>query len=326
MASHQLHTAFQNCLRQLLVAEFPDKMAVPEVCAVLGGRNDLIQYGQDGTRAVFELFCSPSQVPQDLRLLEQVEAHWKIAILLDEQVKPELAKAFFHKKPEGLPFLWLSQIVMPSNQAVCRAKLRQLLSMEPLHDHTASSSNKSTGVTQVAHADNSIVAQTGEGDIHINQKKVVRPQIAREPGDITEETAHAIQDLIRQLGEMEKQAGKEPSYGGWQQHLKNRYKVASYRKLTTKQGEDAIKWLKQELGRMIPSLRRTNNTEWRKKIYAGIWGAAKRLGWDHDQVHAFANTELALKIPVTSLKELGEQKLETLRDKLRNRARRNSGR
>ena len=318
LPKHQVHSAFQISLRSILSAEFPHTTAIPEVYAVAGGRNDMIQYAQDGKRAVFELFCSPTQVPQDLRLLERVEAHWKIAVLLDEQVKPDLAATFFRKKPEGLPFLWLSQVIMPSKATECRLKLRQLLTMPPLHV-----AGPIPAVVQVAHAqDDSIVAQTTDGDIHINQKKVVRPQITRDPGDISEETAHTIQDLIRQLSELDEQAGKGPSFGEYHQRLKNRYKVASYRKLTVAQGEDVVLWLRQELGRKTPSLRRTNNDAWRKRIYAGIWAAARELGFNHEQVYSFANAELELKKPIQSLTELGEQKLELLRDKLRYQARR----
>jgi len=322
LPKHQVHAAFQNSLRDLLSSEFPTTTSVTEVCAVPGGRNDMVQYNQEGTRAIFELFCSPSQVPQDLRLLERAEAHWKIAVLLDPEINPNLPETFFHKKPEGLPFLWLSQVMMPGKAVECRTKLRQLLSTESFYSGGVADPTKRSVAHQVAHAKNSIVAQTVEGSIHINQKKVVRPQISHEPGDISEETAHTIQDLIRQLGETDEQAGKAPSYGGWQQRLKNRYKVASYRKLTKEQGEGAIKWLRQELGRKIPSLRRTNNPEWRKKVYSGIWAAARELGWDNDQVHVFTNAALDLKKPIASLTELGEQKLELLRNKLRARARR----
>ena len=122
LPKRQVHAAFQNSLRLLLSAEFPGTTAIPEVYAVKGGRNDMVQYAQDGKRAVFELFCSPSQVPQDLRLLERADAHWKIAVLLDEEINRDLATNFFRKKPEGLPFLWLSQVIMPSKAADCRAK------------------------------------------------------------------------------------------------------------------------------------------------------------------------------------------------------------
>lgn len=319
LPKHQVHTAFQNALRSLLSAEFPNGTSIPEVYAVAGGRNDLIQYNQDGKRAVFELFCSPSQVPQDLRLLERVDANWKVAVLLDEQIQPKLAATFFRKKPEGLPFLWLSQVIMPSRAADCGAKLRQLLSTPTLHA-TSAPTARGPAIVQLAHAKDSIVAQTVEGDIHINHRKVVRPQIAREPGDITEQTAYEIQELIRELARTEELAGKHASYKNWQQYLKNRFKVESYRKLTVAQGEDAVKWLKQELGRITPSLRRTNNPEWRKRMYSGIWAAARELEWSHDQVHTFANAELDIKRPIISLTELGEQKLELLRNKLRYRS------
>lgn len=193
--------------------------------------------------------------------------------------------------------------------------------MPPLHATGPAGPGRSS-VVQVAHNEDGIVAQTADGDIHINQKKTVRHNLTREPGDITEATAHEIQELIRELARTEELAGKKASYGGWQNHLKNVFKVESYRKLTGEQGEEAIKWLKQELGRKAPSLRRTNNPEWRKRMYNGIWAAARDLGWSHDQVHDFANAELDLKKPIQSLKELGEQKLELLRDKVRSRARR----
>jgi|ERR1043166_1277956 hypothetical protein len=127
--------------------------------------------------------------------------------------------------------------------------------------------------------------------------------------------------MIRQLAQTDEIVGKSPSYGEWQQRLKNRYKVASYRKLTVEQGEEAIQWLNQELGRKIPSLRRSNNDEWRRRIYKGIWAAARELGLEKPQVYQFALEQLKLKKPISSLKELGEQNLESLRDKLRHLAR-----
>lgn len=310
MGRHRLHTGVQNRLRELLIAEFPDRSSVAEVFGVKGGRNDLIHFDQHGRQAVFELFASPSQVPQDLRLLEQSNAHWKIAVLLDREVRPELAEAYFRKKPEAFPFLWLSQVMMPGKEADCRKKLRILLTKEPLHTDPTPSQ-----VQTVIGGDN-IVAQAAQGDIHINQKKIVRPKLVREQGDISETTAHEIQELIRQLGQTDELAGKPVSYAEWQARLRNRFKVASYRKLTVEQGEDAIQWLKQQVGRKLPSLRRANNGEWRQRHYQAIWAMSGKLGWDKSAVYEFAADKLALKKPIASLTELGEQKLESLRNKL----------
>jgi hypothetical protein len=312
MPKHQLHNAVQARLRQLLAKEFPGNAAVAEVSAVKGGRNDLIHYWQDGKRAVFELFCSTSQVSQDLRLLEQVDAHWKIAILLDVELRSDLAENYFRKKPESFPFLWLSQVMMPGKESACLAKLRTLLTMPPLHTEPAR-----PAVVQSAHAQDSIVAQTGHGDININQKKVVRPQFIRESGDITEEQAFQIKSRIEDLAKIDEQAGRGNTYGKWQNYFKNTFHLTSYKKLPAEHFDEAIQFLNQQRGRSLPKLRRTNNDEWRDRIYRAIWPLARELGMSHGQVHDFAFTELELKKPISSLKELGEQNLERLRDKLR---------
>jgi hypothetical protein len=117
---HQVHAVFQNALRSLLAAEFPGTPALPEVYAIAGGRNDMAQHAQDGKRAVFELFRPPSHVPQEIRLLERADAHWKVPVLIEEQIKQDLATKFFRKRLEGLPFLWLNRraAVIP-NRSSC---------------------------------------------------------------------------------------------------------------------------------------------------------------------------------------------------------------
>lgn len=309
---HQLHGAVQTRLRQLLTEEFPDNAAVSEICGVKGGRNDLFHYQQDGKRAVFEVFCSPSQVPQDLRLLEQADAHWKIAILLDAELRPELAKTYFRKKPESFPFLWLSQVMMPGKECDCRSKLRMLLTIAPLH-----SGSCYPPVVQTAHARDSIVAQTGSGDISINEKRIIRPRFNRELGDITEEQAFEIIRLIGDLAKMDEQAGRGNTYGKWQNHFKNKFRLTSYKKLPAEKYDVAIQFLIQQRGRSLPKLRRTNNDEWRKRIYRAIWSITGELQMSREQLYMFAFTELGLKTHISSLTVLGEQNLEALRDKLR---------
>jgi hypothetical protein len=124
---NRLHGLVEERLASLLTRMYPDALAVPEVSGVLGGRNDLIQFFFNGRRVVFELFFSPSQVPQDLRLLEQSQADVMIAILLDKQVDPRLATEFFRKKPNAFPFLWLSRVMLPANELYCCARLRELI-------------------------------------------------------------------------------------------------------------------------------------------------------------------------------------------------------
>jgi hypothetical protein len=123
----RLHGEVEKRLSVLLAHLYPDAPAISEVSGILGGRNDLIQFFFSGRKVVFELFFSPSQVSQDLRLLEQSQAEVKIAVLLDREINPKLAAEYFRKKPDSFPYLWLSQVLLPSHEATSYARLRELI-------------------------------------------------------------------------------------------------------------------------------------------------------------------------------------------------------
>lgn len=123
----QLHTLVESRLCDLLTKIYPDNQPVPEVSGVLGGRNDLILFSFTGRRVVFELFFSPSQVAQDLRLLEQSSAEIRIAILLDDEINPKLSTEFFRKRPESFPFLWLRWVMDDDYGTICLQRLRELI-------------------------------------------------------------------------------------------------------------------------------------------------------------------------------------------------------
>ena len=123
----RLHSWVEERLSELLKRLYPDSSPVPEAGGILGGRNDLIQFFPNRRRVVFELFATVSQVPQDLRLMEQSSADVKIAILLDEQIKPDLAKEYFHKKPDHFPYLWLSDVLMPERESTCLNQLHDAI-------------------------------------------------------------------------------------------------------------------------------------------------------------------------------------------------------
>lgn len=122
----QLHPYVLDRLGELLSCAFPQSQPVAEVNATLGGRNDLIQFFHDGRRTVFELFATHTQVPQDLRLLEQCDAESKIAILMDSEVDARVSTQFFRKRPNHFPFLWLRLLLEPKWQNQTIALLREL--------------------------------------------------------------------------------------------------------------------------------------------------------------------------------------------------------
>lgn len=73
----QLHSKVEERLTYLLKKVLPEGALVPEIYGIPGGRHDLMAFSFNGRRIVFELFFSPSQVSQDLRLLEQSTADKK---------------------------------------------------------------------------------------------------------------------------------------------------------------------------------------------------------------------------------------------------------
>ena len=126
-SKNRLHGTVEKRLVELLSKIFPDAHSTSEVAGILGGRNDLMQFFFNGRRVVFELFFSPSQVPQDLRLLEQSHADVKIAILLDSDVNPKLADDYFRKKPDHFEYLWLWDVLNKDNEAFCLARLKEII-------------------------------------------------------------------------------------------------------------------------------------------------------------------------------------------------------
>jgi hypothetical protein len=124
--TRQLHGRVAARLAELLAKLNSEAVAVPEVGGVLGGRNDLIQFSFNGRRVVFEIFATPSQVPQDLRLLEQAKADVKIAVLLDQEADEKLARAYFRKKPDAFPYLWVSRVLRPEVERITLAQLSEI--------------------------------------------------------------------------------------------------------------------------------------------------------------------------------------------------------
>ena|SRR5579859_5866244 len=102
-----LHTIAEKRLQGYLNELFPDDHVALEVAGIPGGRNDAVKFSYNKHIAVFEFFFSPSQVSQDLRLLEQYKgADVRIAILLDRDIDPKLADTYFHKKPDPFPHIF----------------------------------------------------------------------------------------------------------------------------------------------------------------------------------------------------------------------------
>jgi len=142
------------------------------------------------------------------------------------------------------------------------------------------------------------------------QKNIVQPDHRH----IDEATAFEIKRLVDSLAEIDVLAGRRDSHSGWFSRLYRRYKVTSYKLIPAKLGEDAVLWLRQQVPQQRSKIRRKAPEEWRRQLYKSIWSKAEQLGLEKQEVYDLALRRLALQEPLSSLKELGEQKLKRFYD------------
>lgn len=150
------------------------------------------------------------------------------------------------------------------------------------------------------------------GDYNVNVKKINRPKVTCPPGSINEKQIKRIDDLTKELAEIEIQAGmdKGKAYSKWRAAFKNRYSLSSYRCLPSEKFDEAEAWLLQQRAIKQPKLRRRDNDTWRKNKYKGIYARARELGVSKDEILSIAIRKFGKEIK--SISELGERNLDKL--------------
>ena len=125
----RLHPLVERRLAALLEDIWPDAYAKPEPGEIPAGRSDLGFYFADGRYAVFEIFASVSQVPQDLRHLEQSNAKARIAILTDPLLdNGAIYREYYGKKArDPFPAVNLSDILVQGNKGAAKQKLQEYI-------------------------------------------------------------------------------------------------------------------------------------------------------------------------------------------------------
>jgi hypothetical protein len=150
---------------------------------------------------------------------------------------------------------------------------------------------------------------------YVENKKVVQKNILQpDHRHVDEATAFEIKRLVDFLAEIDVLAGRPDSHSGWYSRLYRRYKVTSYKLIPVECSDDAIQWLRQQVPQQRSKIRRKAPAVWQQQLYKSIWAKAGRLGLEKQEVYDLAFRRLALKAPIRSLKELGEQKLKKLYD------------
>jgi hypothetical protein len=125
----KLHPLVEARLAALLQDMWPDAHAKPEPGEMPGGRSDLGFYFKDGRYAVFEIFATVSQVPQDLRHLEQSNAQARIAILTDPELdNGAIYREYYGKKPrDPFPVINLSDVLVAGSEEAVKQRLQEYI-------------------------------------------------------------------------------------------------------------------------------------------------------------------------------------------------------
>ena len=152
------------------------------------------------------------------------------------------------------------------------------------------------------------------GGDHITTQKVIKKtEVIYDPNlYITDAQASEIQTRILKIAEELKGKYENPHAFAYSSFRK-KFKITKYSLLPKEKFEEAIKWLDKQIAMNRPKLRKTDNDQYRKDTYRSLNARAKQLGID---IHEFANQELELKNPITSLKELSDTRLNKLYKKL----------
>lgn len=166
-------------------------------------------------------------------------------------------------------------------------------------------------VKQTVIGNGNVVA--GRDVIHteaVVQKNVTQPG----PQHVTEEQAYEIKRLVDELSQIDVDSGRADSHRHWYSWMYRKFKVTSYKTIPLDKYEGVMSWLRQQKAINRPKLRRPANEKWRDQLYGAIYGRWRQLGYEKVDIYTFAFERLQLDVPISSLKELGEQNLKKLYD------------
>ncbi|GIM50623.1 ORF6C domain-containing protein [Capnocytophaga stomatis] len=171
-------------------------------------------------------------------------------------------------------------------------------------------------INQNITGDNNLQVGTNNGQI-IQTKQIKQvTEVLHDPNQhITDAQALEIRNKITELVDMLASTGKNKGSLFKQEYntFYKEFKISSYKLLPKDKYEEALIWLRKRnayKGKKV--LRQGNKEEWRKEQYTAIYFKAGNLGMSKEDLYLFATEKLALKKPLTSLKELSDTRLEKL--------------
>jgi hypothetical protein len=186
--------------------------------------------------------------------------------------------------------------------------IRQLAELLPASDHPAWQE------VHVAGRGNKVVV-AGRDVIH-TERVIRRVGFAPNERHITAEQRDAIRALIGEVAVHFARADGKPNFAVAHRMLQREFNVISYVLLQRDRFEDAVAFLKRQRAASRWRMSRSPSPGHATQLYRAVFSRASVLGWDREQVYAFATEKLGLEKPLTSLSQLGVKQVRSLFDRV----------
>jgi predicted XRE-type DNA-binding protein len=159
-----------------------------------------------------------------------------------------------------------------------------------------------------------------QGDVYQNTRPRRVYPYTYEPGDLTDEQAANLQQLVGDIVSLESTVKRKPTtHASVWSALRRKFKVPYYRKIGEQNFDLAAQYLRMWKGRLTRPLARKDPEAFRRARYGSIFGTArKHLGWTKDDLHGYVFNEYN----VQSLTELTDKQLDQLYSRIMSMKRR----
>lgn len=160
---------------------------------------------------------------------------------------------------------------------------------------------------------NAPIIHTGEVKLTTNINVIHDPE-----NHITDTQAQKIREKVIECATILASDGSnkksliQKQYG----KLYKKYGITKYSLLPKEKFEDAMKWLRKEVAVSRKVLKENAPIEWRKTQYASINARGRQMGMDREALLIYATKVLGLANTLSSLKDLEDDLLQKLYNKM----------
>jgi len=197
-----------------------------------------------------------------------------------------------------------------------RVLIVEIANAQTVSPETAPSTKSSIPPRPAEHFKQVRIVHTGSGDIVMGNKTEPPRKVVFTPGPehISGETARQLSKLVEEIVDRLTVSGGNVGkayqrvWGDFNEH----FTLTTHRELPREKAEEGISYLRQWRASKNSKLRFADPEKFRTAQLRGIWPRSKALSLTDSDLYSFAFQKLKLKVPISSLNELGNQQLAKL--------------